>query len=267
MKSYQSPGYRVFDLAQPLFTGMPCSPNHPGFRMALHRRHGDHTREDGTSGSSEIVIMGGHVGTHMDGLAHVSHNGRLFGGIDALEAQRGGAYSDLGIETVPPLIGRGALLDVAKHKGVKHLPGGDPVSESDLSATARTFNVDLDGVNFFLVRTGWPIFFSDSEAFVGRSSGVPGVDESGAEWLASHNPVAVGSDTIAFEQVLPGAGHARMPVHRRLLVEQGIHIVEVLNLEELSSASVYEFELLLAPLKFVGATGAPVRPVAWVTVD
>ena len=67
-----------------------------------------------------------------------------------------------------------------------------------------------------------------------------------------------GSDTLAFEKV-PAPG---MPVHVHLLVEQGIHIMECLNLEELSASRVYEFQFIAAPLKIRGATGAPIRPIA-----
>jgi kynurenine formamidase len=54
-----------------------------------------------------------------------------------------------------------------------------------------------------------------------------------------------------------------MPVHLHLLVESGIHIIEVLNLEELARDRIYEFVLVAAPMKIRGATGAPVRPLAF----
>jgi kynurenine formamidase len=57
-------------------------------------------------------------------------------------------------------------------------------------------------------------------------------------------------------------GHALLPVHRLLLVEYGVHIIEVMNLSELAAASVHEFLFVLAPLKIVGGTGSPVRPLA-----
>jgi kynurenine formamidase len=53
-----------------------------------------------------------------------------------------------------------------------------------------------------------------------------------------------------------------MPVHRILLVESGIHIIEAMNLQELSRDSQYEFLFVAAPLKIEGATGAPIRPLA-----
>jgi kynurenine formamidase len=45
-------------------------------------------------------------------------------------------------------------------------------------------------------------------------------------------------------------------------VEQGIHIIECLNLEELAKAAVKEFLFVALPLKLEDATGSPVRPIA-----
>jgi kynurenine formamidase len=53
-----------------------------------------------------------------------------------------------------------------------------------------------------------------------------------------------------------------MPVHVHFLVEKGIHLLEVANLEPLSQAKVYEFLFVALPLKIVGSTGSPVRPIA-----
>jgi len=254
---------QLYDLAQPLFTGMPSSVNHPGFRMALLRRHGDHVRSDGTSASNELIITGGHVGTHMDALAHMSHHGQLYGGVDAAKAQEGGRFSTHGIEQVPIMAGRGVLLDVAGAMGVRVLPAGYEITESDLEATARKFDVKVEGAEFILVRSGWSAHFDDAEAFRGHESGVPGPNAEAGKWLAAQRIRATGADTIAYEHIPAKLGHAVLPVHRTLLVEHGIHIVEVMNLDPLAEAACYEFGLLLAPLKIVGATGSPLRPVAW----
>jgi kynurenine formamidase len=53
-----------------------------------------------------------------------------------------------------------------------------------------------------------------------------------------------------------------MPVHVHLLVENGIHIIECLNLEQLAQDRVYEFVFAAAPLKIRGGTGSPIRPIA-----
>src|SRR5205823_1114110 len=95
---------RVYDLAQPLEAATPVSPSHPPFRMALTRRHGDVVRPGGGSGANELLSLSGHAGTHLDALCHVSCDGRLFGGLDAVAASRGGRFQLLGVETVAPMI-------------------------------------------------------------------------------------------------------------------------------------------------------------------
>jgi kynurenine formamidase len=258
-------GVQVYDLAQPLFAGMPSSPNHPGFRMALVRRHGDTVREDGSSAANELIVTGGHVGTHVDALAHVSYRGELHGGILAAEAQSGGLFKQLGIDTMAPLLCRGVLLDVAGMKDVETLPGGYAITAQDLAATAAWTHVTIQPDDAVLVRSGWARHFHNDEAFLGHETGVPGPTEEGARWLADQGVRATGSDTVAYEHIPPGMGHRLLPAHRLLLVERGIHIIEMLNLEELAHRRVYEFLFFLAPLKIVGATGSPVRPLAVVS--
>lgn len=98
-------GVRVYDLAHPLVNGMPGSPGHPAFQMALLRRHGDSSRADGLSGANELISTGGHVGTHIDALAHVACAGRPYGDIDAAEVQRGGRFQSHGIDAIAPMHG------------------------------------------------------------------------------------------------------------------------------------------------------------------
>ena len=85
-----------------------------------------------------------------------------------------------------------------------------------------------------------------------------------AAWLADHGARAVGGETIAFEAIPPGAGHRELPVHRLLLVERGVHIIETVNLDQLAAGEHFEFAIILVPLPITGATGSPVRPLALV---
>lgn len=255
-------GVKIYDLAQPLASWIPSSPNHPGFRMALMRRHGDMVREDGSSAANELITTGGHVGTHVDALAHVSYHGLLHGGISAAEAQSGGLFSQHGIEKMEPLFCRGILLDIAGLKGVDVLAGGYAITAQDLQVEAEQAKVTIQQSDVVLVRTGWARNFKDATAFIGHDTGVPGPDEEAARWLAGQGIRATGSDTTAYEHIPAGAGHRLLPVHRLLLVERGIHIIELMNLEALAEAGIREFLFVLAPLKIIGGTGSPVRPLA-----
>jgi kynurenine formamidase len=261
-RPYAGVGERIYDLSHPLEPSMPVSPNHPGYRMALLRRHGDLVRANGDSAANELLVLGGHTGTHIDGLAHVSRAGHLYGGIDAAEAQRGGRFGSLGVETIAPIFGRGILLDIAGHRQVPALAPAEPITADDLQAVADAHGLDPSGATAIMVRSGWARHWGEPARYLGRESGVPGPDVSAAAWLSATGPVVVGHDSMAFEQLEPGAGHVSLPVHGALIAERGIHILENVNLEALAADGVHEFLFVCLPLPFVGATGSPVRPIA-----
>lgn len=255
-------GTRTYDLARPYTIGMPQSPNHPAYWHSLPRRHGDAVRADGGSAANDVIVLGTHVGTHMDALAHVSQDGRLHGDVDAQQAQVGGRFADLGIDSVEPIVGRGILLDVPAVLGKQTCDPAYQVTPDDLERTVERQGTVPEAGDVLLVRTGWGRRWDDREAYIGRDSGVPGPGEAAAKWLGSLAPRAVGADTIAFEHLPAGGGHSLLPAHRVLLVDHGINIIETMALEELAADGLYEFLFVVAPLRLVGATGSPVRPLA-----
>jgi kynurenine formamidase len=93
---------------------------------------------------------------------------------------------------------------------------------------------------------------------LGRDSGLPGVDLSGAKWLADSGVSATGADTVDYNQTPDPASS----VHSYLIVERGVPIIEMLNLEGLARDKVYEFFFMAIPLPIRGGTGSPIRPVA-----
>jgi kynurenine formamidase len=258
-------GHRIVDLAHPLDAGIPVSPNHPGFKMALQRRHGDHVRADGSSAANEMLLLGCHTSTHVDALCHVSHRGKLFGDVEAAGAQSGGKFKAHGAETIPITVARGVLLDIARLRGVVTMAAGEAITAADLASAARAQHVEVRAGDVVLIGTGWAHHWGSPGAFLGLTDGAPGPDESAAQWLAERGVRMTGAETTAYECIPPGRGHALLPVHRLLLVEHGIHVIEMLNLTELAAGSYWEFGFVLSPLKLVGATGSPVRPFALVS--
>lgn len=255
-------GVTVHDLGRPLEIGMPQSPNHPAFWHSLPRRHGDLVRADGGSAANDIIVLGCHVGTHIDAVAHVSQDGLLHGGLDAMAEQVGGRFLRGGIHEVAPIVCRGLLLDVPATLGRDSCEPAYEITPDDLEATVERQRTTPAGGDVLLVRSGWGRRWTDRAGYIGAETGVPGVGEAGARWLADHRPRAVGADTIAFERLAQAAGHSLLPVHRVLLVDAGINIIETLNLEGLAAAGVHEFLFVLSPLPITGATGSPVRPLA-----
>lgn len=255
-------GVDVIDLAQPLHPKVPHSPNQPGFQYALIRRHGDMVRSDGDSAANDLLVTGAHTGTHVDALAHVSHDGLLHGGVVAASVQSSTGFSSHGIDTLKPIVTRGVLLDVPAAAGVHRLAPGQAVTVDDLGDACSRAGVEIQPGDAVLIRTGWGQLWDDPVAFASAGSGVPGPTEEAARWLADAGTRITGSDTTAYEQISAEHGHNLLPVHRLMLVERGIPIVEMLYLEELAACGIYEFTFVLAPLRIVGATGSPARPLA-----
>jgi kynurenine formamidase len=257
-------GSRRFDLSVPISADTPLTPHMVPFRMAYVRRHGDVVRDGDVSGSTEMISMGAHTGTHVDALAHISHRGRLHGGLPVDDVMVAGRYASLGVEAVEPFIGRGVLLDVPRwlELDATDLPGRATTAD-DLAAVIERAQVEIRAGDAVFVRSGWMQHTYAAPAdYVGHTTGVPGPDIDGARLLTELGVALVGSDTLAFEHLAPGLGHTRLPVHRHLLVDSGVPIVEHLMLDDLAAASVTEFLLALLPLPIVGATASPLRPIA-----
>ncbi|MFH1952666.1 MAG: cyclase family protein [Pseudomonadota bacterium] len=248
----------VYDLGQPYHVGMPHYPLHPAFLFSLTRKHGDYIYGKDVSAAAEMFTMGGHVGTHLDSLGHISKGGKLFSGVAASKVQ---SYSSglkkFGIDQTMPLLGRGILLDVAEFKGVKVLDSSDTITARDLEATADAQSVTIERKDIVLIRTGWAIYWNKPNRFLSNDRGTPGPDIEAAKWLSLKGILLTGSDTLAFEKM-----PSHLPVHQFLLVQKGIQIMEMLNLEQLSRDRVFEFLFMVSPLKIRGGTASPVRPIA-----
>ncbi|NJD27968.1 MAG: cyclase family protein [Chloroflexi bacterium] len=253
---------RVFDLSHPWFQGMPAAPNRVPYVFTMVLRHGDRPRDDGVSAANELVVLSGHTGTHLDALGHVSRGGLLHGGIpvSGIEAPAGG-IRELGVETVPPILCRGVLLDVAATRHVDCLPPAYEVTSDDLEAAEARLDTPVRPGDGVLIRTGWGRYWPDPQEYQAGTNGWPGPGPAAAEWLIRRRIIIAGSDTPPFEVVRPDRNVR--PVHGRLLVDAGIYILESLSLDQLGAADVTTaFVLVALPLKLVGATGSPVRPVA-----
>jgi kynurenine formamidase len=247
---------RIYDLSHPISPSTPVFPFHVRYAIALHRRHGDTTRPGGSSFANELLVMPGHLSTHIDAIGHFSRGGRVHGGRDAGEIQGHEGLTALDAAALPLLWRRGVLLDVAGGRGTRVLPAGAPIDADEL----RDAGPAPEPGDVVLVRTGWSAHWDDPDRFNGRADGYPGVSPDGARWLIERGAGVVGSDTPAFE-VAPPVGDS---VHAMLLVDAGIPIIENLALDELAADGGGEFLFVALPLRLEGATGSPIRPIALV---
>lgn len=250
---------RVVDLEQPRRIGMPCFPSHwPGYHFTLHRRH--EPGAEARTSAAGFVYTAEHVGTHIDALCHQAENLEMCGGVRVTSAiQTPSGFTSLGVETIAPIVRRGVLLDLAKQAG-EPLPARGLVSGADLQRVAEQQGTDVRPGDVLLVRVGWGPKWDDPDAYLEA----PGMDREAAEWAAARQVFAVGADNMSWDlpgYVDPVLGYS-LPAHAILLARKGIHIIENLLLEELSTLGAYEFLFVCTPTKNVGGTGCPVRPLA-----
>ncbi|MFN8590417.1 MAG: cyclase family protein [Thermomicrobiales bacterium] len=255
---------RMFDLEQSRFQGMPViSVHQPGYAYFLHRRHSDDYRPEELgvrSSASGVIVCMEHSGTHIDAICHQADAQMLYGGIAAAEVCNSKGFTAHAIEEVPPIMAPGVLLDAAAEKGMPALDAGHLVTAVDLEACCRRQGVEVRAGDVVLIRTGNAIFWHDPERFLAG----PGMASSASEWLAAKRVLAVGADNMAWDVIGlrdPAFG-CQLPGHLILLARHGIYIIENLQLEELAAAGHSRFTFICLPLKFVGATGSPVRPIA-----
>ena len=257
---------RVYDLEQPRFFGMPIFPSHrPGYFYALHRRHRDTYRPEQhgpRSAASGTLTMMEHSGTHIDALCHQACGMKMFGdvAVDGTESQAG--FTRLGVETVPPLLGRGVLLDVAGWKGQPALPRRYGITADDLRGCAAAQGVAVGPGDVLLLRTGFGALWHDEAEYLQAA----GVAKSGSLWAAEQGVAAVGADNMSWDvpdERDPETGLTLFG-HAHLLTQKGVYIIENVNLEELARDRRHAFAFVGIPLKFTGATGSPLRPLALV---
>lgn len=254
--------YRVYDLAQQMYTGIPHHPNHPPYSFTLTKRHGEVMYPDGVSAAAEMITTGGHVGTHIDGLAHVSRLGRVYDDIDITANQ---SYTEgmqeLSVHEMTPLLARGHLVDATRALGRPLTP--DDGVDAELLESWFAEHPPPEPGSVVLIRTGWDELWTDNAAYLGTGTGAPGVVPSGARWLTGRRVRATGCDTVAYER-MPAPS---LPVHCHLLVDGGVPIMEAMNLAGLAAGEVWEFFFTAAPLAIRGGTGSPIRPLALVPAE
>ena len=259
-------GPKVYDLEQPRYFGAPIFPSHaPGMVYSLHRRHEAGTGEARTSASG-IIYMTEHSGTHIDALCHQAEGMYLYGGQAITpQVQTSTGFRTLGAETIPPLLARGVLLDIARLREQPCIEAGHPISRAELQAAAQSLHVIIQAGDIVLVRTGNGAIWHDAESYLRAG----GVQADASAWLAEQHVLAVGADNVAWDEVglVDPNLHASLPGHLILLVRHGIYILENLYLEELAHDQCTLFTCIVLPLKIQGATGSPVRPIALAPVQ
>ncbi len=209
----------------------------------------------------------GQIGTQFDALGHAGYRDEeedfYYNGFTGTEIYSSSGLKKLGVENAGPFFTRGILIDVAGFKEVERLEGGYEITVDDLQGALKKQKTTVKEGDVVLIRTGhsklWKV---DNDAYYDWVGGEPGIGTSAGQWLADQKIIIVGADNFGVEVVPFAKAETNWPVHLMMLKENGIHLLESLNLEELHEDQLYEFAFMFSPLPIKGATGSPGNPIA-----
>ncbi|MBM3834367.1 MAG: cyclase family protein [Verrucomicrobia bacterium] len=230
-----------------------------------------------TAWHSCALFMNDNVATQIDGLGHATEgeDDHWYNGFTEKDWGGNWGVRKCDATTIPPIVARGVVIDVAGYKNLDALPSNYMITPADLQGALRKQNTTLQPGDVVLIRTGtlrfWGETGSDEKGLI-KDHDSAGINLESAKWLVEENgAMMIGSDTSGLEYV-PKAEETTayrakyksfMPVHNYLLIQQGVHIGEFHNLEELARDRIYEFCYMCTTSKIKGtASGFALRPLA-----
>jgi kynurenine formamidase len=261
----------VYDLSIDYFVGMPSfqAAGDPSYQIFMSHTPGG-TAVDNLNGvgsqvnrhvcySGDVVLMYTHTGTHIDSLNHFGVDGKIYNGFTPEEHLGSRHWTKGGAETIPPIVARGVLLDIAGLKGVECLPPSYAITIDDCRDALERAGLEIQTGDVVLVRTGRMRYWPDGSKVLGDP---PGLGLEAARWLTDHEIMAIGADQECVEVGPSEHDDNWLPGHCHFLAEAGVPMIELVDLEALARDGVHEFCLIAAPIRLRGASGAPLRPLA-----
>ena len=221
----------------------------------------------GIRSADDLVVMPLQCGTHWDGLGHIFYGNHMWNGYDCREVSSFGAAKG-GIEhTKEKMVGRGVLLDMARHLKMDRLPDGFAISNEMLDGCAKEQGVSVGRGDYLLFRTGQ----MEERQAAGSWDGYPGGDAPGLafetlDWLQKKQVAAVACDTWGVEVRPNETEDANQPWHWICIPIMGLTMGEIFKLDALAKDcaddKVYEFLFVAQALPITGAVGSPTNPLA-----
>ncbi len=264
---------QVYDLSVDYFVGMPSwqAAGDPHYQIWMtHTPKGtlvDDPLGVGKEMNSHVGYTGSaismytHTGTHIDAFNHFGIGGEIFNGFSAEEHLGDRGWKKTGAETIPPIVARGILIDVAAAMGVSTLPEAYRITRADIERALRKQETTLRQGDVVLIRTGRMQVYEDAQAYM---TNPPGLGLDAARFLVEDSgAMIIGADNLSFEAFPSEVEDNYIPLHTYLLAQMGVPIMELVYLEDLASDGVYEFAFVGGSLKLRGADASPMRPIAF----
>ncbi len=207
----------------------------------------------------------GNCVTHVDALCHVFMGGKMYNGFPAtLVNSRKGAEAEAITLLHEGVVTRGVLLDIARLRGEDRIASPLAITPDMLEEAEASEGVKVEPGDVLLIRTGHLARYYEGDV-TDTSDPRPGPHVSCIPWFRERDIAMLGGDQN--NEVSP-SGYANIgePIHEVGIPTLGLWLIDNMNLEEVARACAergrWEFLMALAPLRFRGATGSPVNPIA-----
>jgi kynurenine formamidase len=220
----------------------------------------------------DTYLSQSHVGTHIDGLGHIGIMDCYYNQTPMGKFVTQNGLKKLGLENLKSFATRGVIIDMVKvfqEAGklksnaacrTPCLDGGTVITDADIQAGLKMYNVTLREADAVFIHTGWGDLFNQFPAQnANYNKSEPGISKAAAAWLAAQKVVLVGTDTWAVEVIPSEDAMEAFPVHAILLTDNGIHIVENVRTDliaaEAASSKRATFFLSMTVPRAAGTTG------------
>jgi hypothetical protein len=156
-----------------------------------------------------------------------------------------GLSSWYSVTGLPPIVARGVIIDVAGLKKVPVLPDDYRITTDELKEALAAQRLSLKRGDVVLVKGGK-------------------ITLEASQWLAeTSGAMLIGGDALSLEAYKVGRPDMTVPVHKYLITDRKIAIIQVENLDQLVRDGVYEFAFIAPSIRPEGGAPALIRPLAF----
>ncbi len=220
--------------------------------------------------SDDVVIMPLQGSTQWDGLSHVGYGGSYYNGVPytAITTERGATKNSI-FRLGESLTTRGVLVDMVRYKNAEekgHLEPEYAITVEDLDGCLAMEKVEVKSGDALLLRTGWvPHWYKHPKQRQGYFGHSPGLHLKTIEWIYDKEIACVAADNINVE-VLPSGYDEENVFHAIAIRDVGLTLGEIFDFEALAADCKedgrYTCFFVAPPLRFRGAVGSPLNPLA-----
>lgn len=237
---------RIIDLSMEVHTGMVAFPRIAPPVIAEVETHKVFAERMGVTkekyGVEEVtnhcvIVMGDHVGTHIDSWWHANPQAPIKAEAIPLEY----CYGD------------GVVLDFS------HKKTGEEITVEDLKAALSKIRYKIKPLDIPLIRTDSATRYYDRPEYLTEQ---PGMTREGTLWLLDQGVMVIGIDAATFDLPVHAMLKLRKiwPAHMVMREREYYHLENLINLDKLPVPHGFKFACF--PIKLKGASAAPVRAVA-----